>query len=396
MLAPDMDMEADLGIDTVKQATVLATLAERLNLTDMSELHLSEYQTLEHIIAMCEGTMGASSPCEEAPIAVPPANRSAPSSKETTATVLEVIAKITGYAADILEPDMELEADLGIDTVKQATIWAELAERFGVTHDETVKLSAIGTIRQLDDFFASRSKADAPQSPQTVAAPIAATISPRIAQPKKSVPVVPLRAARIESKDNPVEALYALIEAHTPYPCEMLEADLALKSDLALDDETLRKLERAVADRFNLSPAWSLPKDARLGDLLESVQRATKSKSPEITEDQWLGRQVLRLCPAPSESAARFKIAGKRVWILGDDASSVSKLKSRLSEAGSSIAEIIMPEDGVVETVIRTLDRLAHVGAPDILIDLTAGPASISIFQESPTAVSAAVDRAMD
>ena len=31
---------------------------------------------------------------------------------------------MTGYPADLLEPDLDLEADLGVDTVKQAEVFA--------------------------------------------------------------------------------------------------------------------------------------------------------------------------------------------------------------------------------------------------------------------------------
>ena len=51
-----------------------------------------------------------------APVA-PPA---APSGDAVAAKVLEIVAAKTGYPEDMLELDLDLEADLGIDTVKQA------------------------------------------------------------------------------------------------------------------------------------------------------------------------------------------------------------------------------------------------------------------------------------
>ena len=44
---------------------------------------------------------------------------------------LGIISEKTGYDTDELEPDFELEADLGIDTVKQAEIFGEVREHFG-------------------------------------------------------------------------------------------------------------------------------------------------------------------------------------------------------------------------------------------------------------------------
>ena len=48
------------------------------------------------------------------------------------ATVLGLVADKTGYPLDMLDVDLDLEADLGVDTVKQAELFATIRERFGV------------------------------------------------------------------------------------------------------------------------------------------------------------------------------------------------------------------------------------------------------------------------
>ncbi|MFF8971040.1 SDR family oxidoreductase [Streptomyces sp. NPDC014995] len=45
--------------------------------------------------------------------------------------VLEVIGEHTGYPIDMIEPDLDLEADLSIDSIKRAEIAGELARRLG-------------------------------------------------------------------------------------------------------------------------------------------------------------------------------------------------------------------------------------------------------------------------
>ena len=68
-----------------------------------------------------------------------PASVSTPSTPQATPfilkAVLEVVAEATGYGVEELNLDDELEADLGIDTVKQAEILSELTETFGGNHD---------------------------------------------------------------------------------------------------------------------------------------------------------------------------------------------------------------------------------------------------------------------
>ena len=58
-----------------------------------------------------------------APAAAPTPPAEGPSLETVLTNLLETIAEKTGYDSSDIEPDMELEADLGIDTVKQAEIF---------------------------------------------------------------------------------------------------------------------------------------------------------------------------------------------------------------------------------------------------------------------------------
>ena len=49
--------------------------------------------------------------------------------------MLALVADKTGYPPDMLDADLDLEADLGIDTVKQAELFATIREHFGVERD---------------------------------------------------------------------------------------------------------------------------------------------------------------------------------------------------------------------------------------------------------------------
>ncbi|MQY37110.1 hypothetical protein SRB17_51140 [Streptomyces sp. RB17] len=46
--------------------------------------------------------------------------------------VLKIISERTGYPVDMIEPDLDLEADLSIDSIKRAEIAGELAKRLGI------------------------------------------------------------------------------------------------------------------------------------------------------------------------------------------------------------------------------------------------------------------------
>ncbi|MFI0808568.1 SDR family oxidoreductase [Streptomyces echinatus] len=56
----------------------------------------------------------------------------APAPDDVERVVREVISERTGYPVDMIEPDLDLEADLSIDSIKRAEIAGELAQRLGI------------------------------------------------------------------------------------------------------------------------------------------------------------------------------------------------------------------------------------------------------------------------
>ena len=46
-----------------------------------------------------------------------------------------IVSEETGYPTDLLDMDLDLEADLGIDTVKQAEVFASIRESYDIPFD---------------------------------------------------------------------------------------------------------------------------------------------------------------------------------------------------------------------------------------------------------------------
>ena len=61
--------------------------------------------------------------------------------------VLALVAEKTGYPVDMLDLDLDLEADLGVDTVKQAEVIASIREAYNIPRDENRKLRDYPTWR---------------------------------------------------------------------------------------------------------------------------------------------------------------------------------------------------------------------------------------------------------
>ena len=84
--------------------------------------------------------------------------RSGPRSAEgeVRERVLALVAEKTGYPQDMLDLDLDLEADLGVDTVKQAELFATVREAYGIARDDNLKLRDFPTLAHVIRFVTER------------------------------------------------------------------------------------------------------------------------------------------------------------------------------------------------------------------------------------------------
>ncbi len=154
MLNADMDLEADLGIDSIKRVEILSALEERLpGRASISAEKMAEIKTLGDIT----GLLGADAPMAPQPaaetgVAAPPtqaADASAPAG-EVLSTLVAVVSELTGYPESMLNADMDLEADLGIDSIKRVEILSALEERLpgrgSISAEQMTELKTLGDI----------------------------------------------------------------------------------------------------------------------------------------------------------------------------------------------------------------------------------------------------------
>ncbi|MER7874757.1 SDR family NAD(P)-dependent oxidoreductase [Streptomyces solisilvae] len=132
-------------------------------------------------------------PAELAPVAVAPAAAEAPDpagSAPATApatgpdvlrAVSEIISERTGYPVDMIEPDLDLEADLSIDSIKRAEIAGELARRLGVAGADTATLGD----EELEELARARTTAAVTDWLTARLAPAPATIAPPPDEPEQ-------------------------------------------------------------------------------------------------------------------------------------------------------------------------------------------------------------------
>jgi len=162
MLEMDLDLEADLGIDTVKQAEMFAAIRAAYDIERDDNLALRDYPTLARAVDFVhekrpdlERGPGDAQPAAAdttAPVTHEVADAVAAPEGGTdlddpvATKVLEIVAEQTGYPPDMLELDLDLEADLGIDTVKQAEMFAAIREAYGIERDDDIALRDYPTL----------------------------------------------------------------------------------------------------------------------------------------------------------------------------------------------------------------------------------------------------------
>ncbi|MCC5606861.1 acyltransferase domain-containing protein [Nostoc sp. CHAB 5834] len=187
MLEMDMDMEADLGIDSIKRVEILGALQEmypslpKPNLEELSEKrtigqvveylrsHASKGVAVE--IAIHEIQQASEIPVEAAPVvevvaapelSVVVAFTPEPEPEAVTSdefanlgeTLLAITSDKTGYPVEMLELEMDMEADLGIDSIKRVEILGAMQEMYpNLPKPNIEELGDLRTIGQIVDYL---------------------------------------------------------------------------------------------------------------------------------------------------------------------------------------------------------------------------------------------------
>ena len=79
--------------------------------------------------------------------------------------LINFVVEQTGYPPEVVELDADLEADLGIDSIKKAQLFGELREYFDVTPGENLTLDDFPTLRHVLEFLRARNQSTAGGGP---------------------------------------------------------------------------------------------------------------------------------------------------------------------------------------------------------------------------------------
>jgi acyl transferase domain-containing protein/NAD(P)-dependent dehydrogenase (short-subunit alcohol dehydrogenase family)/acyl carrier protein len=409
MLDPDLDLEADLGIDTVKQAEVFALVRETFNIPRQDTLKLRDYPTLRHVTGFVKENR------PDLAAATPTTVATGPATTTTTTTgsvvvekVLGMVADKTGYPRDMLELDLDLEADLGIDTVKQAEVFALVRETFNIPRQDTLKLRDYPTLRHVIGFVETNRPDLAAAVGAAAARPVTTTTT------TTSTATTTATTNAVGAGDAIAEKVLELVAGKTGYPRDMLEIDLDLEADLGIDTVKQAEVFALVRETFNIprqddvklrdyptlrhvigfvnkylpaaasvAPAAPAPA-AAAASAAAPVADAAEGPSPFVSG--LLRRPVVTLRP-PLDACKKTSVRlerGSRVVVVADSEGAGKLLCEQLEGRGVQVLRIdARPERAEIEAALHTWAKVGKAVGLYFLpaLDRSASLADLDLVQ---------------
>ncbi len=224
ILTLEMELDADLGIDSIKRVEILSAMGEKYpDIPAVEPDAMGTLRTLGDIVNAMGASMVSST---SGPVPTVPVSE--PTDTGFQQTLLEVVAEKTGYPMDILTLEMELDADLGIDSIKRVEILSAMGEKY--PDIPAVEPDAMGTLRTLGDIV------DAMSATVTAPGPVPAATSVTAPSPAA------------ESGFTP-ETLMTIIAEKTGYPEDVLTLEMELDADLGIDSIKRVEIMSAIQER---------------------------------------------------------------------------------------------------------------------------------------------------
>jgi NAD(P)-dependent dehydrogenase (short-subunit alcohol dehydrogenase family)/acyl carrier protein len=322
----EMQLDADLGIDSIKRVEILSALQDRLpSLPALSPELLGTLRTLRSIVDQIGGALPdeANKAAIPAPAACPAA---ADASEEIARVLLETVADKTGYPLEMLELEMRLDSDLGIDSIKRVEIFSAIQDQLpGARAAGPEEIGTLGNLQEIVSFLARSSGANSERECQPVESPVPG-----------SQEALPMARVLLES-----------VAEKTGFPIDMLDLDMQLDVDLGIDSIKRVEIFSAVLDRLPHARAMG---PEQVGSLRTLRQVAEFLSSPSEPKTEVVSRKievasakpvVLRtLYPTPRALELPDRRdpvtlrSGGTIWITDDGSPLAQALERRLVERG--------------------------------------------------------------
>ena len=264
MLELSMDMEADLGIDSIKRVEILGTVQDELpGLPELSPEDLAECRTLGEIVDYMNSKLPAASQVVVSTTAPTAPTANGLSAALVQQTMMAVVADKTGYPTEMLELSMDMEADLGIDSIKRVEILGTVQDELpGLPELSPEDLAECRTLGEIVDYMNSK----LPSAGSVIVATHVTTAAPAASG---------LSAALVQ------QTMMAVVADKTGYPTEMLELSMDMEADLGIDSIKRVEILGTVQDELPGLPELH-PEDLAECRTLGEIVDYMNSKLPAV------------------------------------------------------------------------------------------------------------------
>ncbi len=354
----------------MKQVEIFGRVCEKFAIPVPEDIKLTELNTIAKLSGFIAAAKGASA--GSATAAAPATSAPAPSGGALLADVKSIIAEMTGYGAEMLDENLDLEGDLGIDTVKQVEIFGRVCEKFAIPVPEDIKLTELNTIAKLSGFISAAKGASAGPVTATAAAPLSAA--------------TPATSAPAPSGGTVMGDVKNIIAEMTGYGAEMLEENLDLEGDLGIDTVKQVEIFGRVCEKF----AIPVPEDIKLTELntiaklsgfiaaakgagVADASTETAGAAPQVaaaSHQTSISRFVVRTKKLQVPAAQANFFEGKKIAITMDDRGLAKKIGDKIAALKGQVVSIGAGGDVKVDitdpaAVETSMKELAAKGAVD-------------------------------
>jgi len=359
MLELDMDMEADLGIDSIKRVEILGAVQEEYpSLPEMNADVMSELRTLGEIVEYMNGQLGAAS---VAPAQAPAATTQTPGAidpAQITATMLSVVADKTGYPTDMLELSMDMEADLGIDSIKRVEILGAVQEEYpDLPELDADVMSDLRTLGDIVNYMNGQIATAAPTSAVETAA------------------TIPAAGLDVEGL---TQSMLRVVSDKTGYPVDMLELSMDMEADLGIDSIKRVEILGAVQEEYPNLPdvdAELLGEQRTLDDIIQcflntspgsAVPESLIAEVDSLDEPNTVERSAVRLEFVPLPDCLEETAPEDRSCVMMDDGTALTaSMAQALIQQGWKIAVLSYPLS-IGAAPVKLPDTVVHIKLDDV------------------------------
>uniref|UniRef100_UPI002638ABA8 phosphopantetheine-binding protein n=1 Tax=Acaryochloris sp. IP29b_bin.137 TaxID=2969217 RepID=UPI002638ABA8 len=317
-------------------------------------------------------------------------------SEALSQVLLAVVSDKTGYPIDMLGLDMDMEADLGIDSIKRFEILGALMEKYPDFPQPDLEVLAEVEMRTLDqvvEFIQSQGGNTALPTAQRIdsgqhdaellqnnqvleASQEQAFRRPELGPPQSAV-AMPLADPQVEV-ETLSQVLLAVVSDKTGYPIDMLELEMEMEADLGIDSIKRFEILGALMEKYPDFPQPDLEELAEVEmrtleqvvEFIQSLQGGEKKKhslTPPATESpSSILRQPVRLKFLSPPDRMDLTLSDSRVSILTDYGSAIaSPVAQALVDLGWKVvmlshshSESLPLPDGVEQVVLEDFSEV--------------------------------------